>query len=102
MSGRPSITTLALREGSTVMLGVVGELDLLTGPQLVCVVGQRLDQRPAPLVTAREASLQSGTHFVLSGARPALRRLLAVTDLEGAFDTERQHGAISPGSAARR
>ncbi|MFE6098010.1 STAS domain-containing protein [Streptomyces massasporeus] len=117
MSGRASITTLARHEGSTVRLGVVGELDLLTGPQLGSVVGRCLDWRPArlatdvsavsfcdaagltALVSAREASLQAGTHFVLTGIRPTLRRLLAVTSLEGAFDIERQHGAISPGSA---
>ncbi|MER7481530.1 hypothetical protein ABTX60_28510 [Streptomyces sp. NPDC126510] len=84
MSGLASVTTLAVHEDGTDLPGGVGELDLLTGPP------------------AREASLQTGTHFVLTGARPALCRLLAITGLEDVFEAVREHGAISPDSASWR
>ncbi|WP_435260587.1 STAS domain-containing protein [Streptomyces sp. 1222.5] len=50
MSGGGGITSLALREGGTVVLGVFGELDLLTGPELVDVVTDCLSVRPVRLV----------------------------------------------------
>ncbi|WP_432029909.1 STAS domain-containing protein [Streptomyces sp. 1222.5] len=110
MSGEGGITSLVLHEGDAVLLGVFGELDAFTGPELCKVVTGCLAQRPARLVMdvsgvsfcdasgltallkAREAAVQSGTCLVLAGVQPALQRILAITHLDTVFGLRPQTG----------
>ncbi|MFF8867878.1 STAS domain-containing protein [Streptomyces sp. NPDC015139] len=50
MSGEGGITSLVFHEGDAVLLGVFGELDAFTGPELGGVVTACLAERPARLV----------------------------------------------------
>ncbi|MFD8153151.1 STAS domain-containing protein [Streptomyces sp. NPDC059720] len=110
VSGVAGVTTLVLHEDSTTRLAVVGELDVFTSPHLAAAVQQCLERRPARLVTdlsavsfcdaagvsalvaARGICHESGTQLVLQGARPSLRGLLALTDLDTTFGLTPQHG----------
>ncbi|MER6434250.1 STAS domain-containing protein [Streptomyces sp900105245] len=119
MSAGGGITTLMLREGDTVLLGVFGELDVLTGPELRAVVADCLASRPARLVmdvsavtfcdaaglsaleAARDSAEHAGAEFALAGVRPALLRILSITRLDAVFGLRPRHGpAASPGTAA--
>ncbi|MFC9282819.1 STAS domain-containing protein [Streptomyces collinus] len=100
MSGEGGITSLALREGDTVLLGVFGELDALTGPELGDVVTDCLSPRPvrlvmdvsavsfcdaaglAALVAARDGAVHAGAEFTLAGGQPTLLRILTITHLD--------------------
>ncbi|WP_432171151.1 STAS domain-containing protein [Streptomyces sp. 1222.5] len=117
MNGGGGITSLVLRDGDTVLLGVVGELDLFTGPALVTVVTDCLRQRPTCLVmdvsavsfcdaagltaleAARSSAVRAGTRFALSGVQPTLLRILTVTGLDATFDLWPHHGRFPSAGA---
>ncbi|MER6434366.1 STAS domain-containing protein [Streptomyces sp900105245] len=119
MSGAGGITSLTLQENNTVHVGVFGELDVFTGPELRTVVSECLDQRPAHLVLdvsgvsfcdssglaalleAHSSALQAGATFTLDGVRPALLHVLRITGLDARFGLRSQTGpASSSGPAA--
>ncbi|MFF8868400.1 STAS domain-containing protein [Streptomyces sp. NPDC015139] len=113
MSGGGGITSLVLLEGDAVLLGVFGELDIFTGPELCAVVTGCLASRPtrlvmdvsgvsfcdasglAALLQARQGVVQAGTGFVLAGVPPVLQRILAITDLDAGFGLGAQSGPAS-------
>ncbi|WP_435279938.1 STAS domain-containing protein [Streptomyces sp. 1222.5] len=111
MSGGGGITSLVSREDDAVLLGVFGELDAFTGPELCAVVTGCLAQRPARLVMdvsgvsfcdasgltallkAREGAVRAGACFVLTGVQPVLLRILAITHLDAGFGLRPPHGS---------
>ncbi len=107
------------RRGEATWVGVVGELDIYTGEELVTVLGQCLEQQPGHLVvdlsavsfcdgagaraleTTRELAVRSGTEFALTGVRAqTLTRVLEVTGLDLLFGL-RQGPTTHPDSATR-
>ncbi|WP_432171872.1 STAS domain-containing protein [Streptomyces sp. 1222.5] len=100
MNGAGGITSLTLQENNTVHVGVFGELDVFTGPELRTLVIECLDQRPAHLVLdvsgvsfcdssglaalleAHKSALQAGATFTIDGVRPAMRHVLRITGLD--------------------
>ncbi|MFJ3234264.1 STAS domain-containing protein [Streptomyces sp. NPDC086787] len=102
-----------------VRVGVFGDLDLDTGPDLCAVLTECLAQGPArlavdvsavpfcdssgltALVKARERARNAGAEFVLVGARPPVLRVLVMTGLDVVLNVRPQHGPpAGTGSAA--
>ncbi|MFE9493396.1 STAS domain-containing protein [Streptomyces collinus] len=118
MSGAGGITTLVVHEGGTAVVGVFGELDQFTGPELCPVLAECLDQRPVrllldlsgvsfcdaagltALVAARGGALQAGAEFALTGVQPVLLRVLAITGLDALFVLRPQHGPAASSNPA--
>ncbi|MEU8587446.1 STAS domain-containing protein [Streptomyces sp. NPDC048664] len=115
-----AITTLVVREGDTAQVGVFGELDLDTGPELTAVLTECLGQGPARLVVdvsavpfcdssglaallrARESASRAGAEFVLAGVRPALSRILVMTGLDAVFNAGPRPEGSSAGTVGPR
>ncbi|MGY4967321.1 STAS domain-containing protein [Streptomyces sp. 900105245] len=113
VSGGGGIASLVFHEGDTAVLGVFGELDVFTGPELCAVVTNCLAQRPthlvmdvsgvsfcdasglSALVQARDGAVQAGSRFVLAGVHTVLQRILVITRLDARFGLGSEPGPAS-------
>ncbi|MEV6841739.1 STAS domain-containing protein [Streptomyces sp. NPDC051133] len=118
MIGAGGITSLRLHESNTVRVGVFGELDVFTGPELRTVVAECLDHRPARLVLdvsgvsfcdssglsallgAQKSAVGAGAMFTLEGTGAALRQVLRITGLDTRLGLPPQTGPASSSGPA--